>query len=88
MVMDVLLWPATAATLLIVQYTKVQLDKVWKIPTRLYVYMIALAILLVAAVFTGELTLEGGLLACMNAFMVSMSAYGGYELTFKKADEK
>lgn len=79
---------ATAATLLIVQYSKVQLDKVWKIPTRLYVYVIALAILLVASVFTGGLTLEAALLAVMNAVMVSMSAYGAYEMTFKKTDEK
>lgn len=79
---------ATAATLLIVQYSKVQLDKVWKIPTRLYVYVIALAILLVASVFTGGLTLEAALLAVMNAVMVSMSAYGAYEMTFKRADEK
>lgn len=77
---------ATAATLMIVQYTKVQLDKVWKIPTRLYVYVIALAILLVAALFTGGLTAEAAVLAFMNAFMVSMSAYGAYELAFAKKD--
>lgn len=77
---------ATAATLMIVQYTKVQLDKVWKIPTRLYVYVIALAILLVSALFTGGLTAEVAVLAFMNAFMVSMSAYGAYELTFAKKD--
>ena len=70
------------------QYSKAPLDKIWKIPTRLYVYMIALVILLVAALFTGGLTLESGMLAVMNAFMVSMSAYGGYELTFKRANEK
>ena len=78
---------ATTATLLIVQYTKVQLDKVWKIPTRLYVYVIAATILLVATGFSGGLTLESALLALMNAVMVSMSAYGGYELTFKKGEE-
>ena len=77
---------ATAATLMVVQYTKVQLDKVWKIPTRLYVYMIALVILLVSALFTGGLTVESGVLAVMNAFMVSVGAYGTYEMTFARKD--
>lgn len=79
---------ATAATLLIVQYTKVQLDKVWKIPTKLYVYLIAAAIMLLANGFNGGLTVESALMACMNAVLVSTSAYGTYEVTFKKAEEK
>ena len=37
---------ATAATLMIVQLIKAPLDRVWKIPTRLVVYLVALMLLL------------------------------------------
>jgi len=43
---------ATAATLLIVQLLKLPLDKIWKIPTRILVYFIALGLLLLATGFT------------------------------------
>ena len=75
---------ATAATLLIVQFTKAPLDKVWKLPTRLLVYVIALIILLVAQAFTGGLTGESAMLAALNAVVVAMAAYGSYELTFNR----
>ena len=75
---------ATAATLLIVQFTKAPLDKVWKIPTRLLVYVIALIILLVAQAFTGGLTGESAMFAALNAVVVAMAAYGSYELTFNR----
>lgn len=75
---------ATAATLLIVQFTKAPLDRVWKIPTRLLVYVIALIILLVAQAFTGGLTGENAMLAALNAVVVAMAAYGSYEVTFNR----
>jgi hypothetical protein len=77
---------ATAATLLIVQFLKVPLDTVWKIPTRLLVYLIALVIMLVAQYFTDGLTVEKAALAFINAFVVALAAYGSYELTFSKID--
>lgn len=77
---------ATAATLLIVQLIKAPLDRVWKLPTRLVVYVLALSLMLVAQVFNGGLTWESGLLAAVNAAMVALSAYGAYELTFHKVD--
>lgn len=77
---------ATAATLLIVQFLKVPLDKVWRIPTRLLVYIIALVIMLVAQYFVGGLTVEKAALAVVNAFVVALAAYGSYELTFSKID--
>ena len=79
---------ATAATLLIVQFLKVPLDKVWKIPTRLFVYVIALLIMIIATVFTGGLTIETALLAVVNAFIVALTAYGSYEVTFAKLDKQ
>ena len=77
---------ATAATLLIVQFLKVPLDKVWKIPTRLFVYMIALIIMAVATAYTSGLTANTFLLCILNAFIVALAAYGSYELTFARLD--
>lgn len=79
---------AAAATLLIVQFAKVPLDKVWKIPTRLLVYFLCLAIMLVATHFTGGLTLQTAVLAALNAFISALTAYGAYEVTFAKMDRK
>lgn len=78
---------ATAATLLIVQFLKVPLDKVWKIPTRVFVYIVALAILLIATAFTTGLTLQNAPLAAVNAFIVALTAYGTYEVTFAKLNQ-
>ena len=77
---------ATAATLLITHYLKVPLDKVWKIPTRLFVYLLALAIMVVATAFTSGITPNSFLLSVLNAFIVALAAYGSYELTFARAD--
>ena len=77
---------ATAATLLIVQFLKVPLDKVWKIPTRLFVYLIALVIMTVATAYTSGLTANTFLLCILNAFIVALAAYGSYELTFSRFD--
>jgi len=77
---------ATAATLLITQYLKVPLDKVWKIPTRLFVYLLALAIMVVATAYTSGITPNSFLLSVLNAFIVALAAYGSYELTFARAD--
>ena len=75
---------AAAFTLLIVQFFKAPLDKVWKIPTRVFAYIIALAIMLVASAFTSGLTAENVMLVAANAFLAAMSAYGAYEITFAK----
>ena len=77
---------ATAFTLLVAQFLKFPLDKVWKIPTRILVYIIALIVMLVATAFTGGLTLSAAGLAVANAFVVAFAAYGAYEVTFAKAD--
>ena len=79
---------AAMATMLIVQLLKLPLDKVWKIPTRIIVYVIALIISLLATQFTGGLTLENGLLTAVNAVIISLAAMGAYELTFKKLEKK
>ena len=78
---------ATAATLLIVQFLKLPLDKLWKIPTRAVAYAIALILMLTAQHFTTGLTWETTALAVVNAFVVALAAFGSYELTFAKSDQ-
>ena len=79
---------ATAATLLIVQLLKLPIDKVWKIPTRIVAYVIALIIMLLATHFTVGLTWSNAVLGALNAVIVALSAMGAYELTFRALDEK
>lgn len=79
---------AAAATLLVVQFCKIQLDKVWKIPTRLFVYIVALVFMLLGTSFTTGLTLDTVLLTAVNALVAAITAYGAYEVTFKKLDTK
>ena len=75
---------ATAATLLIVQLLKMPLDKVWKIPTRIWVYIIALALMLAAAGFTTGLDIQTALITAVNAVIVALAAMGAYEMTFNR----
>ena len=77
---------ATVGTLMIVQLLKLPLDRVWKIPTRILVYVIALILLLLATGFTMGLDWNSGLLTAINAAIVALAAMGTYEVTFAKAD--
>ena len=77
---------ATMATLLIVQLLKLPLDKVWKIPTRIIAYVIALIVMIVATHFTIGLTWSNAGLAAINAVIVALAAMGAYEMTFAKLE--
>lgn len=79
---------ATALTLLIVEMLKLPIDRVWKIPTRIVVYFIALIIMLTASYFTVGLSLSTGILTAFNSVIVALSAMGAYEVTFKKWEAK
>ena len=72
----------TAFALLFVQLIKAPLDKVWKIPTRLLVYIVCLIVMIVSAAFTDGLTWQSGLLAAVNAIIPTLAAMGAYEMTF------
>ncbi|MGI6184210.1 MAG: hypothetical protein ACOYIH_08890, partial [Candidatus Fimadaptatus sp.] len=76
-----------AFTLLVVQFLKAPLDKIWKIPTRVFAYVVALGVMLVATAFTSGLTADNVLLVASNAFIAATSAYGAYELTFAKLNK-
>ena len=79
---------AAMATMLIVQLLKLPLDKVWKIPTRIIVFLIAFIVLILATYFTEGLTADTALLTIINAVIVALTAMGGYELTFAKLEKK
>lgn len=79
---------AAMATMLIVQLLKLPIDKVWKIPTRIIVFLIAAIVMLLATYFTQGLTWNTALLTLMNAVIAALTAMGGYELTFKKLEER
>ena len=79
---------ASMATMLIVQLLKLPLDKVWKIPTRIIVFVIAFIVLILATYFTTGLDANTALLTVINAVIVALTAMGGYELTFAKLEKK
>ena len=79
---------AALATMLIVQLLKLPLDKVWKIPTRIIVFVISFVVLILATYFTQGLSWNTALLTVINAVIVALTAMGGYELTFKKLEER
>ena len=79
---------AAMATMLIVQLLKLPLDKVWKIPTRIIVFVIAFVVLILATYFTQGLSWNTALLTVINAVIVALTAMGGYELTFAKLEKK
>ena len=79
---------AALATMLIVQLLKLPMDKVWKIPTRIIVFVIAFVVLILATYFTQGLEWSTALLTIINAVIVALTAMGGYELTFKKIEER
>ena len=74
-------------TLLIVQFIKAPLDKLWKVPTAFVAYMIALAILVAAHTMTGGMSVNTFLLCVLNAFIAATSAMGMYEKTFRKIEK-
>lgn len=77
---------AAAFTLLAVQFIKAPLDKVWRIPTRVVVYVIAFAVLLLGQVFTVGFSLNTLALVAVNALVAASAAMGAYEMTFARRD--
>lgn len=71
---------AVAAVVFIVQFLKLPLDKLKRIPTRAVVYLVSLAVLLLAQFFTEQgFSLEGVALAALNSVLVALSAMALYE---------
>ena len=79
---------AALATMLIVQLLKLPIDRVWKIPTRIIVFLIAAIVMLLATYFTKGLSADTAILTILNAVIAALTAMGGYELTFAKIEHK
>jgi hypothetical protein len=79
---------AIAATLLIVQYLKFPLDRVWKIPTRWLVLVIAFGLMALARGMTEGLQWSDLPLLVINAFVVALAAMGAYEVSFGRLEKK
>ncbi len=77
-----------AAVTMIVQFLKLPMDRVWKIPTRFLVFIIALVLLFTVQYFTGEITADVAALTIINAVVVTMAALGTYEVTVKKLEQR
>ena len=69
---------ATFAVAILTQFTK-SIPGISKVPTQVWSYILAVIVLIGAKLFAEELTLAEGLLAVVNAALVSLSANGGYE---------
>ena len=71
---------AVAAVVFIVQFLKLPLDKLKRVPTRAIVYVVSLGVLLLAQLYGGQgFSLENVALAALNAVLVALSAMALYE---------
>lgn len=75
---------AAVFVLIVVQMTKGMLDKVWKIPTTIYAYVIAVITMIIATAFTAGLSPSGVLLTLFNGWIVSATASRTYDAVARK----
>lgn len=75
---------AAVFVLIVVQITKGMLDKIWKIPTAIYAYVIAVITMILATAFTVGLTPSGVLLTLFNGWIVSATASRTYDAVAHK----
>ena len=73
---------ALAMVTVITQLTK-NVRVLKKIPTQLWSYIVALAVLFPAYFFTGKLSIENGFLIPFNAVLITLAANGGFEAVKK-----
>lgn len=65
--------------MIVVQLTKEQLDKVIKIPTAWYAYILAVITMLLATAFTSGLSVSTGVLTLFNGWIVAATAGRTYD---------
>lgn len=75
---------AAVFVLIVVQMTKGMLDKIWKIPTTIYAYVIAVITMIIATAFTVGLSPSGVLLTLFNGWIVSATASRTYDAVARK----
>ena len=76
---------ATLATTLVTQLLK-GIGFIDRIPTRVFRYVVALIILLMATFFTGALTWNTAALCVVNAAVVSLAANGAFDAVSTKKE--
>lgn len=69
---------ALAMVLIVTQFTK-GIKVIAKIPTQVWSYIVALAVLFPANFFLGQLTIESAVLILFNGIIVALAANGGFE---------
>ena len=69
---------ATLATMLITQLLK-GVNFIDRLPTRVFSYLVAFVLLLLATAFTTGLTLNSGALCLINAVVVSLASNGAFD---------
>lgn len=80
---------AVAAVVFIVQFLKLPLDKIKRVPTRIVVYFVSLVVLVLAQVFSGTtFSVETIALAVLNAVLVALSAMALYEQTISEPEAR
>ena len=76
---------ATMAVLIITEFTK-DLPGIRRLPTRLWAYLVALTLLVLATVFTGgPVRAEDVLLCLINGVIVAMAAVGTFHAVQESA---
>jgi hypothetical protein len=78
---------ALVATILVTQLFK-EVSFIQKLPTRIFSWIVAFAILILANLFTGALTWGSAVLSLVNAVIVSLAANGGYDFITTEAWKK
>ena len=73
---------ALVMVLIITQLTK-ELKFIKSVPTQIWSYLIALAVLYPAYYFTGQLTASNAVLILLNSVIVALSANGGFDALTK-----
>lgn len=65
--------------MIVVQMTKAQLDKLIRIPTAWYAYILAVITMLLATAFTAGLSVSGAVLTLFNGWIVAATASRTYD---------
>lgn len=77
-----------AVVTIIVEFLKLPIDRVWKIPTRFVVWGISLVVLFTATTLTGNLSFESAIFTVLNSIPVACASLGTYEISVKKIEDK
>lgn len=80
---------AVAVVVFIVQLLKLPIDRIWHIPTQYVVYVVSLAVLLLAQAFIpslGGLTWQNGILCAFNAILVALLAMSTYSIAIERPE--